>query len=128
VQECAPESQREVSTLQAISLSTPVAVLNRDRVEVAVVPTFRTSWFKSERMGTVSHRELDADESMWGLGVGGEILLQPLSRFPARFFLGTHVGFLGQTEYESILDGYSPFDEGFSLTQLELGVAYRVGG
>lgn len=127
VPECAPESRREVANLQAISLSAPVAILLQERLEVAMVPTFRSSWFKSERTGVVSDRELNADESMWGFGIGGEVLFQPFSAVPARVFLGAHAGFLGQTEYESIADGYSPFDEGFSLTQVELGIAYRVG-
>jgi hypothetical protein len=128
VPECAPESQREVATLHAVSLSVPVSLLLRERLEVALVPSFRLSWFKSERTGVASGRELTADESMWGFGVGGELLLQPVADSPIRIFLGVHAGFLGQTEYETILDGYSPFDEGFSLTQMELGIAYSIRG
>ena len=122
---CAPESQKEVANLKAVSFSAPVTVLLRNTLEVAVVPTFRWSWFKSERTGTVSGRELDADESMWGFGIGGEVLFRTSPASPVFVFLGANAGFLGQTEYESILDGYSPFDEGFSVTHVELGIAYR---
>jgi hypothetical protein len=117
-----------VATLQAVAISAPVTVYLRERLEVALVPTFRTSWFESERSGIESERELNANESMWGLGVGGEVSLRPSSTVPLRVFFGTHIGFLGQTEYESIADGYSPFDQGFSLTQVEAGIAYRIGG
>jgi hypothetical protein len=125
---CEPEDQREVATLQSVSFSAPWAVHTRERLEISLVPTFRWSWFESERTGVTSDRELDADESMWGFGLGGEILVQPFSGAPLRLFLGAHAGFLGQTEYESIADGYSPFDEGFSLTQVEVGIVYRQGG
>jgi len=124
---CAPESQREVATLQAISFSAPWTFLVRERFELSLVPTVRWSWFESERTGVVSSRELDADESMWGFGLGGEVRVQPAMDLPMAVFLGAHAGFLGQTEYLSIADGYSPFDEGFSLTHVEMGVAFRLG-
>jgi hypothetical protein len=123
---CAPENQREVANLQSVSVSAPVTLLLRERFEVAVTPAFRWSWFNSERTGVESARELNADESMWGLGIGSEVLFRPSSSLPVQLFLGAHAGFLGQTEYESIADGYSPFDEGFSLTHVELGIAYRI--
>ena len=90
-----------------------------------LVPALRWSWFESHRTGTVSDRRLDAEEDMWGLGIGADFSYQLSATSPVRIFFGAHSGFLGQTEYESIADGYSPFDKGFTLTQVELGIAVR---
>lgn len=125
IPDCAAETQREAVDLQAVTLSAPVTALTRERLEVAVVPTFRWSWFESRRTGLASGRRLEADEGMWGLSLGGEVSYQALPSFPAHLFLGAHAGFLGKFEFYDVVDGYFPFDTGFPLIQVEVGVAFR---
>jgi hypothetical protein len=120
--DCAEERRREHARMRAAVLATPLSLPSIGKLELRLVPGLRTVWVKSDRVGISSGRTLKAEKRMNGYEIGLEAGV-PVPRLPLQIHVGGHVGTLQPYRDETVVDGYSPFEQGFGFRRLQIGIS-----
>jgi hypothetical protein len=76
---------------------------------------------RSHSLGETTGNDIEADRTKLGPTLGLELTARPKAAVPIGLRLGVVGGFFGDTE-SGILDGYTPFESGFSFTRFEAGL------
>jgi hypothetical protein len=111
--------------MRAVALATPVSLVSIEGLQLSLVPGLRTAWVKSDQVGTENGRTLQAEKAMYGYDIGAEAVV-PVSRLPLQLHLSGHVGALRPLRpYRevAVTDGYTPFEEGFGFSHLQIGLS-----
>ena len=120
--DCSGELRSEQARMRAVALATPLSLVSIERLQLSLVPGLRTAWIKSDQVGTQSGRTRNAEKAMYGYEIGAEAIV-PVSRLPLQFHLSGHVGALHPYRDEALIDGYSPFEQGFGFSRLQVGLS-----
>lgn len=120
--DCSGEPRREQARMRAVALATPLSLVSIERLHLSLVPGLRTAWIESDQVGTESGRRRGAEKVMYGFEIGAEAVV-PVSRLPFQFHLSGHVGVLHPYRDETLIDGYSPFEQGFGFGRLQIGLS-----
>jgi hypothetical protein len=78
-----------------------------------------------ETRGLTSGTLLPAEKMLWGPLLGAEASWKPVGTMPIAISFGGAIGGLIPVSQEQVLDGYTPFEGGFGLRRLTIGVAWR---
>ena len=122
---CSPEPLRDDARLNSVSGGLGLQVLALPRLVVEVAGDLRLGWISANTRGLESGRSLSTDKSLWGGDVGIDVAWSPRARLPLALEVGIAAGRLMPLPRENVLDGYTPFNDGFRLTRLRVGLAWR---
>jgi len=124
---CAPERVRDESRLSGANAGAAVRMLGGERAALALTGDLTVASIHAETRGLTSGRSIDATKVLWGMRVGAEGWWAPWPRTPLALELGAAAGKLTPFAADQVLDGYTPFNDGFSFTRLWVGLTWRGG-
>lgn len=104
-------------------LGFPVFV--KQRGTVAVIGDLTLGRIRSVTRGVSSGGTLNATKVMMGGLIGAEASVKPVARFPLALQLAGSIGALMQARPENVADGYTPFNDGFSIRHARFGLAWN---
>jgi hypothetical protein len=120
--ECVEERIDSRSALTGVTLEFLATVARRGRLSLSLVPALSAVTVRADSRGAQSGRRLNASSGMIGVSGGAELSVVPSVRWPVALRLGAHAAALQGPE-GSIVDGYSAFNDGISLTRFEIGLS-----
>jgi hypothetical protein len=95
------------------------------RLRVEIAGEVRLGTVRVESRGSPSGGELRVDKRLQGVGFGLDASWSPWSALPLAIEAGFTTGEMHRRENEELIDGYSPFEDGFDVRRLRIGVAWR---
>jgi hypothetical protein len=122
---CQPEPLRDDARLTSLTGGLGVPLLVRSRLVVEVTGDLRLGWARADTKGLESDRRLSANKTVWGGEAGIDAAWSPSARLPLALQIGAAIGGLKGVIPEDVVDGYTPFNEAFSVTRLRVGLAWR---
>jgi hypothetical protein len=119
--DCSDEVRSEDAQMRAWVLSIPAALVTVDRLQLRVVPGYRTVRMVSSHTGARSGRTRSASKRMSGFQFGAEVGFRIVRRWPLRLHLSAHRSWLNQYDPNIVIDGYNAFERDVALDWLEIG-------
>ena len=68
---------------------------------------------------------MTATKMLWGGLIGAHAAWTPVARVPIALDIGGGIGGLTPIVYDDVVDGYTPFERGFDVRQVRLGLAWQ---
>jgi hypothetical protein len=121
--DCEGENRAESSRVLSASVGVPLSRPVGPRVRLSLIPEIRRLWLRSEQVGQRSGRARRATKNVTGLGVGGEVHVQPVAGAPVWLVLGGSLDDFVWYPDEYVADGYAPFEQDLSSARVSLGVS-----
>ena len=122
---CPPERVRDFSTVSTIRGGVSSRILYRGSLVVEAGGDGTLSWVASKSQGLASGRALSANKTLVGAFVTVTGLWTPRAQWPLALAIGGEVGGVAPAHNELQVDGYTPFEERFSIRRLRIGLAWR---
>lgn len=122
---CLPEPLTDDGRATTVRLGVGVRLLQRTRVELLVGGNLTLSAVTTRSTGEESARTLDASKAL--VGAEAELLATwlPARRVPLCVQLGVSAARVRPVVDEQIVDGYTPFEQGFAMSAVRLGLVWR---
>jgi len=122
---CPTEQLRDEATTTEVAGTLDVALF-RQMISGAVIEGtaavgMQALQVKSSSRGQVTGHQIEAERTRFGPTFGFEMTVRPKRAIPVGVSLGISGGAYGDTQ-ERAIDGYAPFEEGFSVTRVEVGL------
>ena len=110
-------------TTLAVGLGFPL--LQRAGFTVGLTVDARLGNVSADTRGLDSGNRIGARKSLWGADVGLQGSWVPFARLPVALEGALALGGLRPPISEEVLDGYTPFNNGFIVRRARLGIAWR---
>jgi hypothetical protein len=122
---CPTEQLRDQATMTEVAGTLDVALF-RQMISGAVIEGtaavgIQALQLRSSSRGQVTGNQIEAERTRFGPSFGFEMTARPKRAIPVGVSLGISGGAYGDTQGQAI-DGYAPFEEGFSVTRVEVGL------
>jgi len=117
---------RDESRLTQGDAGVAVRVIGGRRAAIALTADLAIASVRSDTRGLASMRSLHATATFWGALAGVDATWFPLRRMPIALALAADVGGLKPVTANVAADGYTPFNDGFRIGVVRLGIAWRV--
>ncbi len=124
---CSPEPVSDDARMTTVAFGLGFALLRGARLDAQLTADLRIGSIHADTRGLVSGRELSAGKSIWGGDLGLQASWSPWARMPLALEGGFTLGALRPMVREEIVDGYTPFNNGFAVRRLSVGAAWRRG-
>lgn len=124
---CPPEPLRDDARLTTVAGGLGVRVLSWRGVAMDLVGDLRIGKVRADTRGLSSGTSLSASKALRGGEIGVEGIWSPWAPLPLVLEAGIAASRLGPVMREDVVDGYTPFEDGFGAARLRLGVAWRPG-
>lgn len=125
---CPEEPLAREARLTAVTLAAPIELLRGGRWSLAVVPEAGLARARGDVRGQTTGNHLESAERLVVLGGGALVRFRPLPLVPLQLHAGAHAQRLRPLQREQVVDGYTPFADGFGLRRLEVGVTIGLPG
>ncbi len=122
---CAPEPLRDDASLNTATGGLGYRALVWERFAVDVGADVRVGRVQADTRGLMSERTLSSSKTLRGFELGIDGSWFPWARLPLALEVGGSVGELTPVVSEQLIDGYTPFEGGFGLTRVRVGVEWR---
>ena len=120
---CAPEPLRDDARLTSVAGGLALRVLSSQRFALEVAGDLRLGRVRADTRGLTSGGTLTAGKTLWGGDVGVEGSWSPWTHVPLALEVGATAGGLWPVTH--VADGYTPFEIGFDVSRLRVGLAWR---
>lgn len=121
-----PEPLRDRARLTSASVGVAVRAFARGGVSIDLVGDVRLAYVSVDTRSETSDRTLSASKTLKGTEFGVEGTWSPLARLPLALEVGVTRGHLNPLTIEHVADGYTPFEGGFSLTHMRVGLGWHL--
>jgi hypothetical protein len=122
---CPPEPLRDEARLTSASGGVVFRVLHWRHALMAITSDLTLASLQTETHGRTSGRTLAAAKMLWGGRLGGKAAWTPAVRVPFALEIEGGVGRFAPIVHGLTVDGYTPFERGFDVRILRLGLAWR---
>lgn len=122
---CPTERLRDASTVRTIRGGVSTRLFEKGSLAVEGGGNGAVSWIASRTQGLASGRTLSADKAVVGACIALTGLWTPRAQWPFALAVGGEAGDVSPAHDQVILDGYTPFEEGFSVRRLRIGLVLR---
>lgn len=124
---CPPEPLADDARMATMAAGMGFPLMRRARFAAQVTTDVRLGRVSVDTRGLVSGDALAARKGLWGADIGLQGVWSPWARLPLALEAGVTVGRLMPLLREEVLDGYTPFNDGFNVSRLRLGLAWGRG-
>ena len=122
---CPPEPLVDDARMTTVAIGLGFPLLRRARFDAGVTVDARLGNVSVDTRGRVSGDGLRARRFLWGGDVGLQGSWIPSERMPLALEAAIGAGGLRPAVREQVLDGYTPFEDGFTVRRARLGIAWR---
>jgi hypothetical protein len=122
---CAPEPVHDRSQLTTIRGGATLRVYGGQRSAVNVAADWMMTRVSVDTHGFTSGYDLSAAKILWGPWIGVSADWVPVPRVPIGLELEGGIGELIPVMHDEVLDGYTPFEGGFAVHNVRLGLVWR---
>lgn len=124
---CPPEPLVRDGSQSTLGVGAEIALWETRVVQTALIPHLLLVHTESDVRGRTTGNTLHANRSVIGFSGAVETRLTPAPRAPISLVLGAAARRVGPIRSEQVLDGYTPFDNWYTVTQFYAGGAIRWG-
>jgi hypothetical protein len=124
---CPPEPMRMRGRSQVFTFGAAARLVRWSRARLDFAQNVRLGDLSAHEQGLESGRIRSAGEGVLGLDLGLEASVAPRAAWPLALHAAARYGNLVPQSPAQVIDGYSPFTDGFGLTRIELGMELRWG-
>lgn len=122
---CAPEQVRDQAWLASASGGATFPVLRGSHASMAFTANLTLASLGVDSRGLSSGQTLSASKLLWGGLAGANANWTPVARVPFALQVAGEIGGLMPIVEERVEDGYTPFERGFDLRRVRLGIVWR---
>jgi hypothetical protein len=122
---CPVEPFQQKGRLSLVSIGAAVHLASTRIVSVSVQPQFLWGRAQTETNGATTGNRLFSEKGQFGFSGGLEVGLFPAPRLPLGVVLGGTFGRLGPIHSDLLLDGYTPFDDWYTVRSAYVGLALQ---
>jgi hypothetical protein len=122
---CSPEPIRDQSQLTTIRVGGTLRLFGGQRNAVSLAADWIGAGAHVVTRGQSSGNTLIADKVLWGPWIGADADWVPTVRIPIGLEIEAGIGSLAPVASDQILDGYTPFEGGFTVRHLRLALVWR---
>jgi hypothetical protein len=122
---CGPEQLRDYATASSLAAGVSGRIAGSGRLALSAGGRLVAMHLRTRTRGLDSGRELSANKTMGGAEVGLEGAWHPWGNTPLALVTGAAVGWQSPVRNEVLLDGYTPFEQGFRVARAWLGLTWR---
>jgi hypothetical protein len=123
--QCPSEPYEQTGRLSFVAFGADFHVFSSRLVELSLQPQFLWGRARTETEGNTTGNRLFSEKGQYGFSGGLELRAFPVRRVPLGVVIGGAFSRLGPTRSELLLDGYTPFDEWYSVRTVSVGVVYQ---
>lgn len=122
---CPSEQLRDEVRLTSASGGPSFRVLRSRHTLLAFTADLTLASLRAETHGLTTGGKLVATKVLWGGRIGANAAWTPAVRVPIALEIEGGIGRLMPIVQEDVSDGYTPFEGGFNVRRLRVGVAWR---
>jgi hypothetical protein len=122
---CPPEPLRDEGRLTSLAAGVALPLITARRFDLETLASLRVGRAHSRTLTRTSGEVLSAAKLLWGAEWGLDGTWAPWARVPVAVELSLSLGGLLPVMAEQVADGYTPFNQGFAMGRLALGVVWR---
>ena len=123
--QCPSEPYSQKGRLSMVGIGGDVHLLSSRLASVAVQPMFLWGRARTETNGNTTGNRLFSEKGQWGFSGGLEVRSFPSRRVPLGVVAGGTLGRLGPVKSDLLLDGYTPFDDWYTVRTAYIGLALQ---
>jgi hypothetical protein len=117
---------RDDARFAAATAGIGVQMINRHRVTIDVVGDASFVNVQVDSRGLTSGGTISAGKELWDGDVGVEGTWSPWLQVPFALDVGVAAGHLNGVVSHPVLDGYQPFEDGFDVIRVRVGLTWRL--
>jgi hypothetical protein len=125
---CPEERFERRGRLSVATASWSFPALRGGSLTLALTPELGLGRASSAIRGLETGNRLDASKWLYAVGAGAAIRWRPLPVLPVQLQAGFHLQRLSPVSREEVVDGYTPFNDPFTVRRVELGVSVGLPG
>lgn len=122
---CPNEPLRDHAMLSSASGGAHVRVLTGEYAQLALTADLTLAPLSTDTRGATTGRSLPSSKMLWGGAVGVHAAWTPIRQAPISMVFAAGLGGLLPIVKSIVVDGYTPFENGFTLKRARLGVSWR---
>lgn len=123
---CQPEPMRDDARFTAATAGIGVRMINRHRITMDVTGDASFVSVRVDSRGLASGGTISADKELWDGDLGVEGTWSPWLQLPLALDIGVAAGRLNGVVSNTVADGYEPFEAGFDVIRLRVGLSWRL--
>jgi hypothetical protein len=122
---CPTEIVVDDGTLTTVAAGLGARVVARGRFALDLASDLRIGLISVESSGATTGNVIGATKLVAGADFGADASWLPWARLPIAFEVGATIGGLGPLVTGQTVDDYTPFEEGFRVTRVRIGIVWR---
>ncbi len=119
------ESLRDEARLTLIGIGLGQRVATRSRATLDVLAQLQHALVSGTTTGESTGGFMKAERRLWGLEVGLEATVSPWATVPLALDLGASLGAMRPFGENGISDAPAPFEDGFGVARLRVGLSFH---
>jgi hypothetical protein len=123
---CQPEPMRDDARFTAATAGIGVRMINRHRITLDVIGDASFVSVQVDSRGLTSGGMISADKELWDGDIGAEGTWSPWLQLPLALDVGVAAGRVNGVVSNPVADGYEPFEAGFDVIRLRVGLTWRL--
>lgn len=123
---CQPEPMRDDARFTAATVGIGVRMINRHRITIDVIGDASFVNVQVDSRGLTSGGTISAGKELWDGDIGVEGTWLPWPQLPLALDIGVAAGRLNGVVSNIVADGYEPFEAGFDVIRLRVGLTWQL--